>query len=316
VRAGAPVTVLADSPVAPPVVELGRLAGWDPLPLSIRDARRAAVPLRDRLEGHRPSAAARIPGDVVARVRDLWAGYGRTTVLRGIDLELRAGEIVAVMGRNGAGKSTLLAQLVGLRPRSSGSVEVLGLRPHDLDARQVVRRAGLVPQDAAVLLYNETVDAECSAADRDADLAAGTTRATLERVVPGIDGTSHPRDLSEGQRLGLALAVVLAAEPPVVLLDEPTRGLDYAAKRRLVALLDSLADEGHAVVLATHDVEVVASVADRVVVLAEGEVVADGPARDVVTHSPIFAPQVAKILDPAPWLTVSEVADVLHGVAP
>lgn len=316
VRAGGPSTVLAGSPVAPPVVELGRLAGWDPLPLSIRDARRASAPLRDRLDGHRPRPSHRIPGEVVARARDLWAGYGRSIVLRGVDLDLRAGEVVAVMGRNGAGKSTLLTQLVGLRPLASGTVEVLGHRPHRLDARQVVRRAGLVPQDAGVLLYNETVDAECAAADRDADLAGGTTRATLERVVPDIDGATHPRDLSEGQRLGLALAVVLAARPPVVLLDEPTRGLDYRAKQRLAGILDTLADDGHAVVLATHDVEVVAAVADRVVVLAEGEVVADGPARDVVTHSPIFAPQVAKVLDPAPWLTVAEVAAALDRAAP
>ncbi len=316
VRDGRPQEVLATSPVAPPVVELGRIAGWDPLPLSIRDARRAAGGLRTRLAGHAPCPAPRTPGGVVVRTRDLWAGYGRRVVLRGIDLELRSGEVVAVMGRNGAGKSTLLTQLVGLRPVASGSVEVLGRRPHDLDARQVVRLAGLVPQDAGILLYNETVDDECVAADRDADLPAGTTRGTLDRVVPGIEGSTHPRDLSEGQRLGLALAVVLAAGPPVVLLDEPTRGLDYPAKERLIEMLTELADEGHTVVLATHDVEVVAGLADRVVVVAEGEVVADGPAREVVTHSPVFAPQVAKVLDPAPWLTVAEVAGALREATP
>ena len=126
---------------------------------------------------------------------------------------------------------------------------------------------------------------------------------------------AHPRDLSEGQRLGLALAVVLAAGPPVVVLDEPTRGLDYQAKDRLVDLLQELAADGHAVVLATHDVEVVARVADRVVVLAAGEVVADGPAREVVSHSPVFAPQVAKILAPSTWLTVPEVELALAAVA-
>jgi energy-coupling factor transport system ATP-binding protein len=137
----------------------------------------------------------------------------------------------------------------------------------------------------------------------------------LDRLVPGIDGRAHPRDLSEGQRLALALAVVLAAEPPLVLLDEPTRGLDYPAKRRLVRILTELAAEGRAVVLATHDVEVVAEVADRAVVLAEGEIVADGPAREVVVHSPVFAPQVAKVLAPEPWLTVGEVAAALEQLA-
>jgi len=183
----------------------------------------------------------------------------------------------------------------------------MGSEPHRLSARDVVRVAGLVPQDSGVLLYHDSVAGECAASDRDAGLPDGATRAVLDRIVPGIDATVHPRDLSEGQRLGLALSIVLASEPPLLLLDEPTRGLDYGAKRRLVEVLEQLASEGHAVVIATHDVEVVASVADRCVVLAEGEVVADGPARDVVVHSPVFAPQVAKVLAPLPFMTVEEV---------
>jgi energy-coupling factor transport system ATP-binding protein len=151
------------------------------------------------------------------------------------------------------------------------------------------------------------VAAECRTADRDLRLADGTTARLLEQLLPGIDPATHPRDLSEGQRLAVALAVVLAAQPALVLLDEPTRGLDYAAKHRLVEMLRKLAAAGHSVVLATHDVEVAAQVADRVVVLAAGEVVADGPAREVVVHSPVFAPQIAKVLAPAPWLTVDEV---------
>jgi energy-coupling factor transport system ATP-binding protein len=122
----------------------------------------------------------------------------------------------------------------------------------------------------------------------------------------------HPRDLSAGQRLTLALSVVLVARPPLVLLDEPTRGLDYDAKRRLVATLRKLAVDGHGVVVATHDVELVAEVADRVVVMGDGEVVADGPTSEVVISSPAFAPQVAKVLAPARWLTVSSVAAALE----
>lgn len=105
----------------------------------------------------------------------------------------------------------------------------------------------------------------------------------------------------------LALAVVLSGAPALVVLDEPTRGLDYAAKERLCAELARLAAEGHGILLSTHDVEVVAAVADRVVVLADGEAVADGPAQRVVTGSPMFAPQVAKVLAPLPYLTVGQV---------
>ncbi|TAL14699.1 MAG: ATP-binding cassette domain-containing protein, partial [Frankiales bacterium] len=121
-----------------------------------------------------------------------------------------------------------------------------------------------------------------------------------------------PRDLSEGQRLALVLAVQLAAAPDVLLLDEPTRGLDYDAKARLAAILRAMAAEGRSVVVSTHDVEFVATACDRVVVMAEGEVVADGPTAQVVLASPTFAPQVAKVLSPRPWLTVAEVAAALE----
>jgi energy-coupling factor transport system ATP-binding protein len=92
-----------------------------------------------------------------------------------------------------------------------------------------------------------------------------------------------------------------------VLLDEPTRGLDYRAKRELARILGDLAAEGHAVVVSTHDVEFVASSAHRVIVMADGEIVADGPTDTVIVASPAFAPQVAKILAPEPWLTVEQV---------
>jgi len=311
VSVGAPVDQLAVSPVVPPVVALGRAVGWTPLPLSVRDARRRAGELRGHLVGVDPPARRARSGEVLARTTGLFAGYGSLTALRDVDFEIRSGEVVALMGRNGAGKSTLLSQLVGLAAPQRGSVDLAGSAPHTLAAREVVRRAGLVPQDGAVLLYHDTVEAECSASDHDAGLPAGATRRMLDRLVPGLAPDAHPRDLSEGQRLGLSLAIVLSAEPPLVLLDEPTRGLDYAAKHRLAEIIAELAAEGRGVVVATHDVEVVAEVADRAVVLAEGEIVADGPARDVVVHSPVFAPQVAKVMAPEAWLTVAEVVAAL-----
>jgi energy-coupling factor transport system ATP-binding protein len=107
---------------------------------------------------------------------------------------------------------------------------------------------------------------------------------------------------------------VLAARPPLLLLDEPTRGLDYPTKIRLVDVLRNLAQAGHAIILATHDVELAAEVATRVVVLADGEVVADGETAEVVVASPMFAPQIAKILAPYPWLTVSDVVNTIGPV--
>ncbi|HET7901524.1 MAG TPA: ATP-binding cassette domain-containing protein [Candidatus Nanopelagicales bacterium] len=315
---GTPAEVMATAPVAPPVVELGRLAGWTPLPLSVRDARRAAGPLRDRLEPQVAEAAERtrsamhvVSDQVALSVSDAVVRYGATPALRGITIAADRGEIVAVMGRNGAGKSTLLGTLVGLHVPTSGSVAVGGVAPSTLRGRDLVSRVGLVPQEPTDLLVADRVGDECTAGDRDGGAVPGTTRSLLDRLATGVDDDAHPRDLSEGQRLALALAVVLASKPPVLLLDEPTRGLDYAAKKRLVTTLRSLAADGHCVVLATHDVELAAEVATRVVVVAEGEVVADGPATDVVIGSPMFAPQVSKVMAPQPWLTVAEVAAAL-----
>jgi energy-coupling factor transport system ATP-binding protein len=193
---------------------------------------------------------------------------------------------------------------------------VEGRDPRSLRPADLIRHVGLVPQDPGLLLYGESVRNECRTADKVSGLTEGTTYATLERVLPGVPADRHPSDLSEGQRLALALAIVMAPAPGLLLLDEPTRGLDYPSKDRLIEVLRELAEEGHAIVLATHDVELAARVADRAVVLADGQVIADGPARQVVCHSPVFAPQVSKVLAPEEWLTVDEVRTALAGGVP
>ncbi|MET7721273.1 ABC transporter ATP-binding protein [Streptomyces mirabilis] len=327
---GTPSEIMAVSPVYPPVVDLGRLADWSPLPLTVRDARRRAGSLRERLtelvpkprtpqpRTSQPTAPrATVPRTAVPRtaapasIEALAVRHGRVEALRRVDLTTVPGEIIALMGRNGAGKSTLLGTLVGLVAPAAGSVLVGGAVPHRTAPRDLVRRVGLVPQEPRDLLYADTVAAECAAADEDAGAEPGTCRALVSELLPDIGDDTHPRDLSEGQRLALALAVVLTARPPLLLLDEPTRGLDYAAKARLVTVLRGLAAEGHTIVLATHDVELAAELAHRVVVLADGEIVADGPTAEVVVASPSFAPQVTKVLAPQPWLTVTQVREAL-----
>jgi energy-coupling factor transport system ATP-binding protein len=322
VAAGEAAAVLAAAGVAPPVVELGRLAGWQPLPLSVRDARRRAPALRERLPGkppvpHRVCQAAEAGAQALA-ARGIVVRYGGLAAVRDVQLTLRAGEITALMGRNGSGKSSLLWAVQGSGRRAAGRVRVAGADtdPAALPPAAARRLVGLVPQTPADLLYLDTVAAELAQADRDAQAggaapAGGTARDILDEIAPGIAGDAHPRDLSAGQQLALVLAVQLAAAPAVILLDEPTRGLDYTAKAGLTGALDRLAARGHAIVVATHDVEFAARSCDRVVVMAEGEIVSDGPAATVLTASPTFAPQVAKILAPLPYLTVPQIAAAL-----
>ncbi|MDX8032854.1 ATP-binding cassette domain-containing protein [Lentzea sp. BCCO 10_0856] len=295
--------VLAAALVAPPVVRLAQLAGWSPVPVSVRDARRVAAPLRARL----PQPATETPqtSKPVLEARDVVVKYGDVQAVQGVSVTVGAGERVALMGRNGSGKSSLLWAVQGSGRRTSGTVAVDGTDPKTLKPAQRRRTVALVPQQPSDLLYLETVAEECAQADNETGKPAGTCRKLLDGLAC-VPQDVHPRDLSEGQRLALVLAVMLTGAPDVLLLDEPTRGLDYPAKEALARVLKDL---DSAIVLATHDVEFVAEYATRVIVMAEGEIVADGPAREVVTSSPIFAPQVSKIL--GPWLTVADVEAAL-----
>ncbi|MFB7620403.1 ABC transporter ATP-binding protein [Kitasatospora sp. NPDC056181] len=317
---GPPAEIFRDTAIAPPVVGLGRLAGWRPLPLSVRDARRAAAPLRERLADVPvpPPRRAAVAGEPVLDARGVVVRYGPVAAVREVGLELRAGQVTALMGRNGSGKSSLLWALQGSGPRQGGSVKVVGTEggpaqdPKRLPAARARQLVGLVPQTPTDLLYLESVAQELAQGDLESGRDAGpTARQVLDRLAPGIPDDTHPRDLSEGQKLALVLAIQLTAAPRVVLLDEPTRGLDYQAKAALTGIVDALAAEGRTVVVSTHDVEFVASAADRVVVMAEGEVVADGPTAEVIVASPTFAPQTAKILAPLPYLTTHQVAEAL-----
>ncbi|HSF97267.1 MAG TPA: ATP-binding cassette domain-containing protein [Ornithinibacter sp.] len=362
VSSGTPAEMMVSSDIASPVVELGRYAGWTPLPLSVRDARRAAVDLRARLTasvGHDRPAGHTSPtaglaetspdrptghsGDIVLSAADVIVRHpGDVLAVARVSLDLRAGEVAAVMGRNGCGKSSLLWALQGSGELTSGAVRAAvparppagrtpGARnseryhldpasamvdPRTLDAGKRRALVGLVPQSAADLLYLDTVGGECEQADRESGAPSGTCARLLAQVAPGIPPERHPRDLSEGQKLALVLAVQLTADPPVLLLDEPTRGLDPTAKAVLSGVLRGLAARGRSVVVATHDVEFVAECADRVVVMAAGEIVADGPTAEVVVSSPAFAPQVSKVTGPGPWLTVADVRAALEGRMP
>lgn len=326
VVSGTPAEVFRTSSIAPPVVELGRVAGWTPLPLSIRDARRAAATLRTRLVGTVPPPVRPVPAadrPELLAARGIVVTYHGVPAVREVDLTLHGGEITALMGRNGSGKSSLLWALQGSGPRRAGSVAVGGpdgakpVDPRKVSAAQARRLVGLVPQTPTDLLYLESVKQELDQADAESGVSADGIRArtVLDRLAPGIPDSTHPRDLSEGQKLALVLAIQLTAAPRVLLLDEPTRGLDYRAKSELIRIVDDLAAEGRAVVISTHDVEFVARAADRVVVMAEGDVVADGPTGEVIVASPVFAPQTAKILAPLPYLTVAQAAAALtdHG---
>jgi energy-coupling factor transporter ATP-binding protein EcfA2 len=309
---GTPEEILLNSPIAPPIVHLAKALGLKEIGLTVREMRRMTTEFRELPTREQENNESKI-GDAVISIENLSVKYGDKTALNNVSSKINEGEIVAVMGRNGAGKSSLLKAIAGVTPVQSGKILVLGNSPSDLQGKKRRQSIGFIPQEPSDLLYGQSVQIECDQADRDNEITAGTTFSVLEQLVPGISSTTHPRDLSEGQRLGLALSVVVSSNPTILILDEPTRGLDYEAKSQLTRILIQFAATfGKAVLLATHDVELVAELATRVIFVADGDIVADGSTLDVLLSSPAFAPQVAKVMSPQPWLSVKDVVAAIR----
>jgi energy-coupling factor transport system ATP-binding protein len=300
-----------------PGARLFSLAGISPPPVGVKQARAilrghgllprepapGQVPAATAGESDRPSASM-LPRSLrrtrgprrrrstavppALQMRGVWHELHRgPAILRGVDLELAAGESVALMGRNGAGKSTLLRHAAGLLAPTRGWIECGGRagggKPGG-DGVQGGRVALLLQNPGDYFLHDRAGD----------ELSAGA----MERAGLGELAERNPRDLSGGERQRLALAIVTGdgEAPVVVALDEPTRGMDREAKAALAAELRHRAGRGQAVLVATHDPEFACACAERVVLLADGRVIADGPAAELLTGGWYFATETARIL--------------------
>jgi energy-coupling factor transport system ATP-binding protein len=314
--------IVSDPALATPAARLFDLAGLRPLPTSVKQARGAladgvgaaaetASPPRSHVSASRDAGgadcspggsaapAAAHNGPTALSLKELWVeldpGDGPRDVLRGIDLEIKAGERVALMGRNGAGKSTLLRCVAGLVDAAAGKVEAPG-------------GVALLAQSPGDYLVRERVGDE---------LPSEEGRRALDAVGLNWAPDSDPRDLSGGERQRLALAIVMAGRgegegvPGLVCLDEPTRGMDRVRKDELGASIRGLATRGAAVIVATHDVEFAATFADRVVLLGDGEPIADGPCAELLAGGWYFATEVARILGAGAAITPEQGAAVL-----
>ena len=313
---GPPEDILQQTPLTPPLITLAKALGWHPLPLTIKQGRKFARKIKEQLNpsplpesithnGHQP--------DII--IENLWHSYatGEET-LRGVMLRVYAGELVALMGRNGSGKTTLLKHLVGLLTPNRGKISVLGMNAADTPTEILTRTIAYLPQNPERLLFAESVAEELAFSRRahnmppnpEADLAL------LARL--GIDHLAkrHPHDLSVGEKQRLALAAILVPNPQVLLLDEPTRGLDYAQKQHLAEILQELKKQGKSILMATHDVELAAAATDRVVLMSQGEVVVDGPSRRIMSESLVFASQINKLFRDPRYLTPEDVLGALE----
>ncbi len=300
---------------SPPLVRLSRTFGWDPMPLTTTEGSKQAG--LASLTIHTPEDSQEtlypVSGDPLLRTRDLHFSYGNEAVLRGVTLEVRAGEAVALVGKNGSGKSTLLKCLVGLLEPGRGDIWLQGESILGHDVSDICQEVAFLPQNPDDLLFAESVSEELEITLQNHHLnPAQLSRSPaelLERLELSDYAESYPRDLSVGQRQRVALGAVVIPEPRIVLLDEPTRGLDYGAKRRLMDMWDQWRKEGVGFLLVTHDVELVARACDRVLILDQGVIVADGPTAKVLDSSTIFRPQLSRLFPGSGWLTVNDAVD-------
>jgi energy-coupling factor transporter ATP-binding protein EcfA2 len=311
VLSGPPRRVLHQMELTPPLVTLGKELGWEPLPLTVKEGWAFA---KEMVSGSRFQVSSLSPKpetlkpEATLQVEGLSFAYDGTRALRGATLAVGEGELVALMGRNGSGKTTLLKCIVGLLRPQRGKIALAGESLIGRETADICRSVGYLSQEPDDLLFADTVAEELAVTLRNHDLLDSPPIAPadlLSRLGLGDLAVSYPRDLSVGQRQRVALGAVTVTRPRLLLLDEPTRGMDYPAKRELVCLLREWQAEGVGVLLVTHDVELAAQAADRVVMLSQGEVIADG-APEMLTASPLFAPQVARLFPGTGWLTAED----------
>lgn len=314
VSADGPVqNAIAHSPARPPLIALAEAQKWTPLPLTVEAARPFAAQMgtQERLE---PTPVVRRTQSPLLQVDKVHAGYGDRAVLHGVSLRVQSAEIVGLMGRNGSGKSTLLKTIVGLLATRQGAITVQNQPIAGRTVADICRTIGYLPQNPDDLLFADTVRDELFITLRNHGLDDAPPVAPdklLHELELSAVQSAYPRDLSVGQRQRVALAAIMVTRPQILLLDEPTRGLDAPAKQALANLLRRWADAGMAIVLATHDVELAAALVDRVALLAEGKLVAMGNSADVLTSDPAFTPQIAELFPQTGWLTVADVLDGL-----
>jgi energy-coupling factor transporter ATP-binding protein EcfA2 len=276
-KLGPPEIVLRALPFSTPLAEAAKLCGLDqdlePNTLSV---------LRERIlgRGSETNLSSAGKGEVRLEAQGLTFNYNGIPALERVDLRVNAGEIVALLGRNGAGKSTLLRCLIGLLQAGSGEIKLDGEVVNGQPVSTLARKIAYVPQWPSALLFAETVQEELSFTLRNHKLDQDPPicpRSLLERFGLSEVADHYPRDLSAGQRQRVALASVLVTKPGVILLDEPTLGMDPIAIEDLGDLLQAWKEEGAGIVIATHNIEFAAAIADQAVILDRGRVISSGP---------------------------------------
>jgi len=293
-------------------------------PLTVKECRMMLQGVFQSISGPLPQHDEKSVAKPVIELAKLWHVYpDGPTALRNISLRIGEGEFVAIMGRNASGKTTLVKHFNGLLKPTKGSVVVDGIDTAKATIAELARKVSFVFQNPNDHLFADTVEEELGFTLKNLNYGSEEIRLRVDEVLERFKlkeyRGQYPRALSGGEKQRVALASVLAVQPKILILDEPTRGMEYRLKAELMKFLREYAVQGNTVVLVTHDVETVAEYADRVILLSEGGVVVDGGKRDVLSQALLFSPQINRLVQafarygvPADILTVDEVLHLLR----
>ena len=301
----------------PQMIELGRYLNQKGLltdiPLSVKEGRqRLSEVFSKHWVGTELKKGARAAtGEPVIRLEKVSYRYDKgTTALREVDLSIRRGEFVAVVGRNASGKSTLAKHLNATFVPTRGEVYILGRNTRETNTSALSRNVGMVFQNPNLHLFADTVYDEVAFVLHNHKVPEDQIDKKVRDIIDYFELTryidAYPRDLSGGERQRVALASVMVASPQILLLDEPTRGMEYRRKRRLMSYLREYYYKGGTVVLISHDMELIAQEpVERVVLMGEGRIVADGTRREILARSLHFSPQINRLVQPFEEMGVS-----------
>lgn len=300
-------TLKGCTPFMPPVARFFAGLGVPSVPLTVKEGRKL---LRSYLTEEKPAGVMQPGPDVnsvcaadlagrssAVRLKNLWFTYpGGVEVLKNVSMDIKEGEFVAVLGPNGSGKSTMLRQLTGMLKPDRGNVEVLGRDMSRNGFKEIRRQTAYLSQNPNDYLFQDTVEDELLFTMKNFGLKdTAVVEEMLEKFHLARYRRTNPRDLSSGERQRVALASVLVIAPELIILDEPTRGVDFRLKAELGRMLQQETEKKRTVIVVTHDVEFAAEYAARAVMMFAGRVVSDGEKHDVLGKSVFYSPQLGKM---------------------
>ena len=285
------------SPFVPPIVQLFSDIGCSEIPLTVKEGRKLLKKTYKNIETENHETKKEKKFSKVIEIDNLWYVYENgEEALKSIKFEIYQGEFLIVMGDNAAGKTTLIKNINGLLTPSRGTIKIWGKDITGFKKEDIFKKIAYLSQNPNDYLFKETVEEELIFTQNNFNCLNEDVREKL-LIKLGLKEKSlkNPRDLSSGERQRVALASILVSNPEIVILDEPTRGLDYDLKRVLGEILIDLQKEGKTIIVITHDVEFAAEYGERIALMSRGDMIAQGKKEEILSGSNFYSPQISKL---------------------